>query len=66
MTHQILLIEYLKRSNTKRNVFNGLSHGMKGFDGLIKHLEHRTSLELRIFREVLLILSTEYRCLFGS
>ena len=27
-------------------------HGIKGFDGLVKHLEHRKSLELRILSEI--------------
>lgn len=30
----------------------GKKHGLKGFDGLVKHLEHRRALELRILREV--------------
>ena len=30
----------------------GLSHGLKDFDGLIKHFEHRMSLELRILKEI--------------
>lgn len=30
----------------------GKKHGLKGFDGLVKHLEHRKALELRILREV--------------
>ena len=30
----------------------GRNHGLTGFDGLVKHLEHRTVLELRILREV--------------
>jgi len=29
----------------------GKKHGLKGFDGLVKHLEHRKALELRILRE---------------
>ena len=27
-------------------------HDIKGFDGLVKHLEHRKELELRLLREV--------------
>ena len=30
----------------------GKHHGLKGFDSLVKHLEHRKNLELRILREV--------------
>ena len=30
----------------------GRKHGLKGFDGLVAHLEHRRNLELRILREV--------------
>ena len=30
----------------------GKKHGLKGFDGLVAHLEHRRNLELRILREV--------------
>lgn len=30
----------------------GKRHGLKGFDDLVKHLEHRKDLELRILREV--------------
>lgn len=30
----------------------GRKHGLTGFDGLVKHLEHRKKLELRILREV--------------
>ena len=30
----------------------GRKHGLKGFDGLVAHLEHRKNLELRILREV--------------
>lgn len=32
----------------------GRKHGLKGFDGLVAHLEHRKNLELRILREVFL------------
>ncbi len=34
------------------NCPHGKRHGLKGFDGLVKHLEHRKALELRILREV--------------
>ena len=33
------------------NCPHGKRHGLKGFDGLVKHLEHRKALELRILRE---------------
>ncbi|MBO5987722.1 MAG: hypothetical protein J6Q02_13175 [Lachnospiraceae bacterium] len=33
------------------NCPHGKHHGLKGFDGLVKHLEHRKNLELRILRE---------------
>ncbi len=31
---------------------HGVRHGLKGFEGLVKHLEHRKVLEKRILREV--------------
>ena len=31
---------------------HGVRHGLKGFEGLVKHLEHRKALEKRILSEV--------------
>ena len=41
-----LMMEYLKQSP------RGLHQGWKDFDDLVKHLEHRKSVELRILKEV--------------
>ena len=41
-----LMMEYLKNSPY------GLHHGWKDFDDLVRHLEHRKSVELRILKEV--------------
>ena len=41
------MMEYLKQSP------QGLHQGWKDFDDLVKHLEHRKSVELRILKEVL-------------
>ena len=31
---------------------HGARHGLRGFDGLVKHLMHRMAVEKRILREV--------------
>ena len=41
-----LMMEYLKNSPY------GIHHGWKDFDDLVRHLEHRKSVELRILKEV--------------
>ncbi len=40
------MMEYLKNS------LYGINHGWKDFDDLVRHLEHRKSVELRILKEV--------------
>lgn len=41
-----LMMEYL------RNSPNGLHHGWKDFDDLVRHLVHRKSVEIMILKEV--------------
>ena len=38
---------------------HGVRHGLKGFEGLVKHLEHRKVLEKRIFPEQAVILKSK-------